>query len=168
MYAISIITLSITHHSDLRKRKKITHKRPHPKSWAAELIAGAFDMEMLLLIRVLLLRCSARCMTIGWSRRKDATFSKTLTFLLWKPFMSFHLDGGAVLCVLPRDLQEACCCLRVAEGVDWKKRRRLSQLWPPLPMPSIAFIVFFFFAAPQTAAIRFILRPAAAGRTIFA
>lgn len=106
-------------------------------------------MEMLLLIRVLLLRCSARCMTIGWSRRKDATFSKTLTFLLWKPFMSFHLDGGAVLCVLPRDLQEACCCLRAAEGVDWKKRRRLSQLWPPLPMPSIAFVVFFFSSLPR-------------------
>lgn len=105
-------------------------------------------MEMLQLIRVLLLRCSARCMTIGWSRRKDATFSKTLTFLLWKPFMSFHLDGGAVLCVLPRDLQEACCCLRVAEGVDWKKRRRLSQLWLPLPVPSIAFVVCFFCRCP--------------------
>lgn len=106
-------------------------------------------MEMLLLIRVLLLRCFARCMTIGWSRQKDATFSKTLTFLLWKPFMSFHLDGGAELCVLPRELQEACCCLKVAEGLGWKKRHCLSQLWPLLPVPSIAFAVWFLFSLPR-------------------
>lgn len=111
--------------------------------------AGAFDMEMLLLIRVLLLRCRARCLTIGWSRRKYATFSKTLTFLLWKPFMSFHLDSGAALCVLPRGLQEACCCLRVADGSDWKYRHHHDRLWPSFAWPIKCLLSFFsFFLLP--------------------
>lgn len=99
---------------------------------------------MLLLIRVLLLRCCARCLTIGWSRRKYATFSKTLTFLLWKPFMSFHLDSGAALCVPPRGSQEACCCLRVAEGLDWENRHQLDRLRPPFACAIDCLLSFFY------------------------